>query len=169
MRCLTADQKREGKETETKCRSVLTCSPLADSEAVERFGSRLRNSSSQSILRTQKQFFGIRRSWAALAVAGVELCGDLLAGTRARQHRGAGRFRPHGSAGSRRTAGQGEVSCLLLDHRPKTMPGGGEVACNQNRAGRNAGDDHPQSTTNPRGLHGQGLSGSGIAFFGQIE
>ncbi len=69
----------------------------------------------------------------------------------------------------RRTAGQGKVSRLLLDHRPKTMPRGGEVPCNQNRTGRNTGYNHPQSAANPLGLHGESLRGSRIAFLSPIE
>src|SRR5437870_2427584 len=46
----------------------------------------------------------------------------------------AGDFAFMGWPDLRRAAGEGQVGCLLLDHRAKTMPCRGEVACYQNDA-----------------------------------
>ena len=58
-----------------------------------------------------------------------------------------------GRSDRRRTASQGEVRIISLDYLAQNdATPHGELSCNQNCAGRNARDDHPQSAANPHCL-----------------
>ena len=105
-------------------------------------------------------------TWASVRV----IASGRLAGARCRRGRGCAARSPlkHERGGTaepgnfafmarpdqRRTAGQGEITHLPLDHRPKTMPGGVDRR-QSNRARRDARDDHPQSAANPHNLRGR--------------